>query len=200
MSFVQQEAVAASSQLAASRGAFPNFERSVFAEGRPRRHAALTTIAPTGTISLIAGCSAGIEPYYRLIYRRRALEGQDFEIANPLLAEHLAEAGVRNEHVLRRIHETGSVRNVQEVPEKIRRLFPTANEVPPDQHVRIQAAFQKHTENGVSKTVNLPAEARQEDVKRVFLLAHELGCKGITVYRDQSRPGQVLRPIRCKRA
>jgi len=200
ISFVREEAVAASCRLAEVRGPFPNFERSIFAGGPARRHATVTTIAPTGTISLIAGCSAGIEPYYRLIYRRRALESEQFEIANPLLEEHLRRAGCADKPTLRRIHQTGSVRDVPGVPDPIRRIFPTANEVPPDQHVRIQAAFQKYTDNGVSKTVNLPADATRQDVRRIFLLAHELGCKGITVYRDQSRPGQVLRPLRYKGA
>ena len=180
--------------LAQERGPFPNFHRSrYYAEGQPpRRHATVTTVAPTGTISLIAGTSSGIEPLFAVSYRRRALEGEEFDEVNPLFPEKLRDAGLDESQWLPRVQATGRVRPLTELPESLRRLFPTTFEVSVDYQVQMQAAFQKHVENAVSKTINLAPEATQEEVAQAFFQAHRLGLKGITVYRYGSRPGQVL--------
>jgi ribonucleoside-diphosphate reductase alpha chain len=150
----------------------------------------VTTIAPTGTLSVIAGCSSGIEPLFAVAYVRHALGDVALEEEHPALLLRLRALGA--EGALPRILANGRARGVPGVPEEIQRVFATAHDVAPEVHVRMQAAFQRHVDNGVSKTVNLPREATAEEVRRAFLLAHELGCKGITVYRDGSRRGQVL--------
>ena len=190
--FVQQEAHAGSRELAAERGPFPGWSSSAPAlRGEPpRRNATVTTIAPTGTLSVIAGCSSGIEPLFAVAYVRHALENVELREENPILAEMLHRAGA--EGTEEAIRAGGRVRGVEGVPEEIQRLFATAHDVAPEDHVRVQAAFQRHVDNGVSKTINLPREATAEVVERAYLLAHDLGCKGITVYRDGSRQGQVL--------
>ncbi len=194
MAFIGAEARAASEELAAARGAFPNFPGSRWhALGHPpRRHATVTTVAPTGTISLIAGCSSGIEPLFAVAFRRRALEGEEFDLVHPLFAQKLTELGLSAEAWLPRVLAGGRVRPLTELPAELRRLFPTTFEVSVDYQVRMQAAFQRHTENAVSKTINLPPEATAADVARAFTLAFELGCKGITVYRYGTKAGQVL--------
>jgi len=150
----------------------------------------VTTIAPTGTLSVIAGCSSGIEPLFAVAYVRRALGDVNLEEENPDLVRRLRAAGA--EGVLPRILANGRARGVPGVPDDIQRLFATAHDVSPEVHVRMQAAFQRHVDNGVSKTVNLPRESTVEAVRQAFDLAFELGCKGITVYRDGTREGQVL--------
>jgi ribonucleoside-diphosphate reductase alpha chain len=205
MGFVAREAHAASRRLATERGAFPGWPTSApAARGEaPRRNATVTTVAPTGTLSVIAGCSSGIEPLFAVAYVRHALEGVDLPEVHPALEERLAGAGAggaspgasgaqRTEAALRAVRWTGRARGVPEVPEDVQRLFATAHDVAAEDHVRMQAAFQRHVDNGVSKTVNLPRDAPVEAVERAFRLAHRLGCKGITVYRDGSRAGQVL--------
>jgi ribonucleoside-diphosphate reductase alpha chain len=152
----------------------------------------VTTVAPTGTISLIAGASSGIEPLFAVSYRRRALEGEEFDEVNPLFLEKLRDAGWDESQWLPRVQATGRVRPLTELPESLRHLFPTTFEVSVDYQVQMQAAFQKHVENAVSKTINLAPEATQEEVAQAFFQAHRLGLKGITVYRYGSRPGQVL--------
>jgi ribonucleoside-diphosphate reductase alpha chain len=191
--FLAREARAASARLAEKRGAFPNFARSVFAgQGVPVRNAAVTTVAPTGTISLIADCSSGIEPLFALCYLREMLgEERAFKV-HPLFQQM---AGAHWTPAVRdRIAETGSAQGVEEIPEALRRLFVTAHDIAPAAHVRMQAAFQQHVDSAVSKTVNLRREAAPEDVREAYLLAHQLGCKGITVFRDGSKRQQVLRP------
>jgi ribonucleoside-diphosphate reductase alpha chain len=192
MAFVNREARAASEALAAERGPFPGFATSALARaGRaPRRNATVTTIAPTGTLALIAGCSSGIEPLFALSYVRRALDHSELKEEHPLLARALRAAGA--EAALPAIRAMGRARGVAGVPEVIGRVFATAHDVAPEAHVRMQAVFQRHTENGVSKTINLPRTATVEDVAGAYRLAFELGCKGITVYRDGSRERQVL--------
>jgi ribonucleoside-diphosphate reductase alpha chain len=194
MARIEAGAVAQSQTLAEERGPFPNFPRSRWhQEGHPpRRHATVTTIAPTGTISLIAGASSGIEPLFAVAYRRLALEGQQFEEVHPLFLEKLKETKLSAEAWLPRVLADGRVRPLAGLPEGLRRLFPTAFEVSVDQQLEMQAAFQRHVENAVSKTINLPPEAAQEDVARAFFQAHRLGLKGITVYRYGSKPEQVL--------
>jgi ribonucleoside-diphosphate reductase alpha chain len=190
--FVQREAHAESERLAEVRGPFPGFATSAVARagGRPRRNATVTTIAPTGTLALIAGCSSGIEPLFALSYVRRALGDVELRDEHPLLAERLRDAGA--EAALGAIRAAGHARGVPGVPEAVARVFATAHDVLPEAHVRMQAAFQRHTDNGVSKTINLPRTATVGDVERAYALAFELGCKGITVYRDGSRERQVL--------
>jgi ribonucleoside-diphosphate reductase alpha chain len=192
MGFVRREAHAASEALAAERGGFPGFRTSALARvgAAPRRNATVTTIAPTGTLALIAGCSSGIEPLFALAYVRRALDRAELKEEHPLLAEALRASGA--EEALPAIRAMGRARGVAGVPEAVGRVFATAYDVAPDAHVRMQAAFQRHTDNGVSKTVNLPRHATVEDVAGAYRLAFELGCKGITVYRDGSRERQVL--------
>jgi ribonucleoside-diphosphate reductase alpha chain len=192
MRFVQREAHLASEALAAERGPFPGWATSASARAgeRPRRNATVTTIAPTGTLSVIAGCSSGIEPLFAVAYVRRALGDVNLEEEHPDLHRRLAALSA--EATLPRILANGRARGVPGVPAEIQRLFATAHDVAPEVHVRMQATFQRHVDNGVSKTINLPREATAADVRSAYLLAFELGCKGITVYRDGTREGQVL--------
>jgi ribonucleoside-diphosphate reductase alpha chain len=191
--FVQSEAHAASEALAAERGPFPGWSSSAPARAgeRPRRNATVTTIAPTGTLSVIAGCSSGIEPLFAVAYVRHALDDVVLEEEHPELLAALRDAGAMD--ALPRILANGRCRGVPGVPEPIQAVFATAHDVAPEAHVRMQAAFQRHVDNGVSKTINLPRDATVQSVERAYSLAHELGCKGITVYRDGSRREQVLR-------
>jgi ribonucleoside-diphosphate reductase alpha chain len=149
-------------------------------------------VAPTGTISIIAGASSGIEPLFAVAYRRRALEGEEFDEVHPLFLQKLREFGLKAEEWVPRLLTTGRVRPFTELPEALRRLFPTTFEVSVDYQVRMQAAFQRHVENAVSKTINLPPDATLADVAQAYTLAYKLGLKGITVYRYGSKPGQVL--------
>lgn len=192
MGFVQREAHAESERLAAERGPFPGWPSSALAHRglAARRNATVTTLAPTGTLAIIAGCSSGIEPLFAVSYLRRALGDAELREEHPLLGERLRAAGA--EAALPAIRAAGRARGVPGVPEAVARLFATAHDVSPDAHVRMQAAFQRHTDNGVSKTINLPRTATADDVAHAFALAFELGCKGITVYRDGSRERQVL--------
>jgi ribonucleoside-diphosphate reductase alpha chain len=197
MTFLSNEAHAESSRLAEIKGTFPNYGMSIFPEKEMKlRNATLTTIAPTGTISLIANCSSGIEPLFAICYVRQMLgEQKDFSM-HPLF-ERLAGQHL-NETMRTRISESGSVQEVRELPERIRQLFVTAHDIDPVWHVRMQAAFQRHVDSAVSKTVNLRRGATPEEIAKIYLLAHELGCKGITVFRDGSREDQVLRPGKSK--
>jgi ribonucleoside-diphosphate reductase alpha chain len=192
MGAIQAEARAESERLAAVRGPFPGWPTSApcVAGVRPRRNATVTTVAPTGTLALIAGCSSGIEPLFAAAYVRHALDGVELPEEHPALAPALAAAGAAG--ALEAVRRTGRVRGTPGVPEPVARLFATAHDVGPEAHVRMQAAFQRHVDNGVSKTVNLPRTATVGDVTRAFALAVELGCKGMTVYRDGSRDQQVL--------
>jgi len=194
MARIQAAAVAQSEALAKKRGPFPNFYRSRWHQTGwpPRRNATVTTVAPTGTISIIAGTSSGIEPLFAVAYRRRALEGEEFDEVHPLFLQKLRELGLKEEEWLPRVLAAGRVRPLPQLPEELRRLFPTTFEVSVDYQVRMQAAFQKHVENAVSKTINLAPEATVTDVARAFKLAYRTGLKGITVYRYGSKPGQVL--------
>ncbi|MEN3202954.1 MAG: adenosylcobalamin-dependent ribonucleoside-diphosphate reductase [Atribacterota bacterium] len=192
MHFVALEARLASMDLAARRGTFPNYPKSVWSERNlPLRNAALLSIAPTGSISIIASCSSSIEPLFALAFRRYVLEHTELLEVHPLLEEMFERFRVP-EDVRRRVLEQGTMEGIKEIPEDLHRLFLTALEIPPEFHVRVQATFQRYVDNAVSKTVNLPPSATPQDIFRVYLLAHELGCKGITVYRYESRPRQVL--------
>jgi ribonucleoside-diphosphate reductase alpha chain len=199
MRYVSETALESSRQLAKKRGPFPNFKRSVYAErGEPAvRNATRTTVAPTGTIAILADTSSGIEPIFALAYTRNAL-GSEHPIFDPVFKELAEVRGIYSEELARKIAETGSVQNIEQIPDDLKALFKTAYEIPAEQHVRMQAAVQKYTDNGVSKTVNLPSSATAGDVKKVFLLAFELGCKGVTVFRQGSRTG-VLSPGQQRR-
>jgi len=194
MAFINAEARKASQELAASRGPFPNFGKSFWpALGVAAiRNATVTTVAPTGTISIIANCSSGIEPLFALSYLRDVLEGTRMIEENALFRQAAARRGFYSDDLFAEIARRGSCRGLDAVPADVQRLFPTAFDIGPDWHVRLQAAFQKHTDNAVSKTCNLPEHATPADVRHIYELAHRLNCKGITVYRYGSIAGQVL--------
>ena len=201
MRFIAEEADRASEQLAVERGPFANFPQSILASRpRPLRNAIRTAIAPTGTISIIAGCSGGIEPIFAVAFERRVLSTVLREVHPDLVPFCRREGLELPDALLQRIISTGCVRPMTEMPPLVRRLFVTSREVPPLQHVAVQAAFQRHTDNAVSKTINLPADATRDDVREIYLKAYEIGCKGITVYRDTSRKSQVLAVECCNLA
>jgi len=195
MSFIQKEAKAASEELGKQRGSFPNFKGSVY-DGKyeAMRNATVTTIAPTGSISIIAGCSSGIEPLFAISFVRNVLDEEDrlYEI-NPYFEKIAKEMGFFSEELLKKIADNnGSVQGIEEVPQEVQRIFVTALDIPPEWHVRMQAAFQKYVDNATSKTINLREDASVEDVRKAYILAYKLKCKGITVYRYGSRPEQVI--------
>ncbi|MFA5870157.1 MAG: adenosylcobalamin-dependent ribonucleoside-diphosphate reductase [Candidatus Bathyarchaeia archaeon] len=191
--FLEEEASKASEQLGLERGSFPNFEKSIWkGKYKARRNATVTTVAPTGTISIIAGCSSGIEPLFAVAFMRHVLDGARLFELHPTFETMAKERGFYGGGTLERIVSHGTIRDVEGVPEDVRRIFVTAHDMAPEWHVRMQAAFQNHTENAVSKTVNLPEDASLSDVDKVYRLAHSLGCKGVTVYRYGSKGEQVL--------
>ncbi len=193
MAFIQKRAREASRELASKRGSFHNFDGSSL-KGRwdAMRNATVTTIAPAGTISIIAGTSSGIEPIFALAFVRHVLEGKELLEVNPYFEALAKQEGFYSEELMRKIAQCGNAQNIKEVPENIRKLFVTAHDITPEDHIRMQAAFQKYTDNAVSKTVNFPHDATVEDVAKVYKLAYELDCKGVTIYRDRSRTKQVL--------
>jgi ribonucleoside-diphosphate reductase alpha chain len=190
MGFVRKEAFAASCTLAEARGEFPNIDKSVFAShpnGKRPRNATVTTVAPTGTISIIAGASSGIEPLFAISFHRKVLDGEKLVETNPYFELVAKQGGFFSTDLMANIAEVGSVQDLPDVPDAIKRIYVTSHEIAPEWHVKMQSAFQKHTDNAVSKTVNFPAEAKPADVAKVFKLAYSTGCKGITVYRYGSR-------------
>jgi len=193
MKFVTEKAREKSVELGEERGSFPNFARSVWKDKYHNlRNATITTIAPTGSISIIAGCSSGIEPLFAISFMRKVLEGTRLFETNTLFEMTAKKRGFYSAELLEEIARTGSVQEIEGVPKDVKSIFVTALDTEPEWHVRIQAAFQKFTDNAVSKTVNLPQEATVKDVEKVFWLAFKLKCKGITVYRYGSKPEQVL--------
>ncbi|MEJ2068005.1 MAG: ribonucleotide-diphosphate reductase subunit alpha, partial [Deltaproteobacteria bacterium] len=192
MRFIQEQGHEASQELAELRGPFPNFTGSRYdLEGKPPlRNATVTTIAPTGTLSIIADCSSGIEPLFALSYTRRALEDMELFEIDPIFLRITKEKGVWRPEFEDILRQTGF--SSSEIPLELRELFVTAFEIPPARHIEIQAAFQRHSDNAVSKTINFPPDAPQQDVREAFLLAYRMGCKGVTIYRSGTRVGQVL--------
>jgi len=194
MGFIEAEARQASMRLAEERGVFPNWEGSIYdtPEGMRLRNATVTTIAPTGTLSIIANCSSGIEPLFAVSYVRTVMDNDRLIEVNPLFEDIAVKQGFYSRELMALIADHGSVHGIEGVPEDIQRAFVTAHDISPEWHVRMQAAFQKHTDNAVSKTVNFANEATVDDVRQVYDLAHELGVKGVTIYRDGSKQNQVL--------
>ncbi len=199
MSFIQKEAREASQKLAKERGVFPNWDKSIYRDmGLRLRNATLTTIAPTGSISIIANCSSGIEPIFALAFKRKISLGEWNEVY-PLFKEVLIKENLYSEELIERVIQEGTIQNINEIPEKLKRLFVTALDISPEDHVLMQASFQKYVDNAVSKTVNLREDATLEDIRKIYLMAYELKLKGITVYRDKSRTSQVLAVEREKK-
>ncbi len=194
MAFIQAESRDASSDLAVNRGLFSNFDKSLFKD-KPDccyRNATTTTIAPTGTLSIIAGCSSGIEPLFALSFVRRVMDNDELVETNPYFERVTREKGFYSQALMDTIARKGSIRHLDGIPDEVKEVFVTAHDITPEWHTRMQAAFQKYTDNAVSKTVNLPKDATVEDVLRIYNLAYELGCKGVTIYRDGSKENQVL--------
>ncbi|MDD4951320.1 MAG: vitamin B12-dependent ribonucleotide reductase [Desulfovibrionaceae bacterium] len=194
MEFFNAEARSASKALAKERGPFPAYPDSVFAKRNlgPYRNATVTTIAPTGTLSIIAGCSSGIEPLFALSFVRKVMDNDRLLEVNPHFEAALKAAKAHSQKLMDEVSRTGSVKDLKHLPKELRRTFVTAMDIKPVWHLRMQAAFQKFTDNAVSKTVNLPNQAGQEEIRDIYWKAYELGCKGVTVYRDGCRTSQVL--------
>lgn len=194
MAFINAEGHAASERLAETRGAFPNFEGSIFTDqGKaPIRNATVTTIAPTGTISIIANTSSGIEPIFAVSFVRQVLDNNILLEVHPLFEKMAKESGIYSEALMQKIAEHGTIQDIEEIPAVLRALFMTTHDITPEDHIRMQAAFQKSTDNAVSKTVNFPKTATIEEVRKVYERAYQLDCKGVTIYRDGSRENQVL--------
>lgn len=195
MKFINQESKEASKELAKERGVFPNYEKSIFDEkgGLKLRNATTTTIAPTGTIGIIANCSSGIEPLFTISFiRKHVLGGKELIQVNPVFEEIARKRGFYSKKLMKKISGEPSIQEVEEIPKDVRNLFVTTFDIDPEWHIKIQAAFQKHVDNSVSKTINFPYEASEEEVREAYFLAHKLGCKGITIFRTGSRRQQVL--------
>jgi ribonucleoside-diphosphate reductase alpha chain len=194
MSFILKESRLSSALLAKKRGNFPYYKGSIFDDPSTpyMRNASTTTIAPTGTISIIAGTSSGIEPIFAVAHIKRILDGEFLPEMNPLFIKIAKKGGFYSKALVKEIVKTGSVQSAETVPDHVQRLFMTSHDISPEWHIKIQSAFQKYTDNAVSKTVNFPAHATKEDVEKVYLLAYKNGCKGVTIYRYGSRAQQVL--------
>ena len=198
MKFINDEGHKMSAELGEEKGSFPNFHGSIWEKDwKTMRNATVTTVAPTGTISIIGGSSQGIEPLFAIVYVREVAEslGRSLIEINPLFESIALREGFYGEELMKKISKRTSIQDLEEIPENIRRLFVTAHDISAEWHVRMQAAFQKHTDNAVSKTINFPNWATPNDIEKAYWLAYKLGCKGITVYRNASREVQVLRPV-----
>ena len=196
MSFIREEATKKSQELAKKKGTFPAYKGSIYdrsEKGIKVRNATLTTIAPTGTISIIAGpCSSGIEPLFAIVYHRNVMDNDKLLEVDPIFEEVARQRGFYSRELMQKIADKGCLKDIPEVPEDVKRIFVTSHDISPEWHVRMQAAFQKYVHNATSKTINFAHEATIDDVRKAYLLAYELGCKGITIYRDRSREEQVL--------
>ncbi len=195
MKLVNDAAHECSQKIAEEKGNFPNWEISIYGpEGQNVKHrnSALTTVAPTGSISMLLDCSSGIEPFFALAYYKEVMSGQKLMYVNPYLEEELKRQNIYRDDIVEEIEKTGTIQHIKEIPEETRRVFVTAMDISAEDHTKMQAAFQKHVDNSISKTINFPYSATREDVKQGYLRAWELGLKGCTVYRDGSRQEQVL--------
>lgn len=194
MKFISDEARVKSKELAQKKGAFSSFKDSIFNEAGSKelRNATLTTIAPTGTISIISNASSGIEPLFALSYYRNVMDNDKLIEVNILFEEVAKKDGFYSRKLMEEIAEKGSIKDIEDVPEEYKKIFVTSHDIAPLWHIRMQAVFQKYTDNAVSKTVNFPHNATKDDVQEVYMLAFKLGCKGVTIYRDKSREEQVL--------
>ena len=212
MEFIDFHAKTKSMELAEENGTFPNFDKSIYKNQKLKRknknknwdklkekiaekgirNATHTTIAPTGTISMIANTSSGIEPQFSLVYVKNVMDGEKLLYVNPYFESAIKDAGLYSKKLMEKVADEGSIQHIDEIPDKIKRVFVTSHDITPEWHIRMQAAFQKYTDNAVSKTINFKKQAKAEDVRMGFELAYELGCKGVTVYRDGSRENQVL--------
>jgi len=200
MKFIKEAGIEASQDLAKERGVFPNWQKSIFAQGKQKklRNATITTIAPTGTLSLLGNCAGGIEPFFSIVYKKKSIFRQDGSAeleqiyVNPLFEQIAKKEGFYSQDLMEKIAHATSLKDCAEIPEKYKKIFVTAHDISPQWHIKMQAAFQKYTDNAVSKTINFPHSATPEEIKKAYLLAYKLGCKGLTVYRDGSREGQVF--------
>ncbi|HEX2959373.1 MAG TPA: vitamin B12-dependent ribonucleotide reductase [Chitinispirillaceae bacterium] len=194
MQFIQDEGHKVSAFLGRERGVFPNFTGSIYDVdgGMHVRNATVTTIAPTGTISMIAGCSSGIEPLFAVVYEKNVLDGKRLLEVHPAFKRIAQEEGFYSEELMKMVADTGSLNKIYGIPKRIRDIFVTSHDIEPKWHILIQAAFQKFTDNAVSKTVNFHHDATENDIEEVFRYAYEQNCKGVTVYRDGSRANQVI--------
>ncbi len=193
MGFIDKRAKQKSMELAKKKGVFPNYDKSTFKRtGMELRNGTTTTIAPTGSISIICGTSSGIEPIFALCYFRNVMDNDKLVEVNPLLEEYLEKEGIYSKELMEKISESPSLKNIEGIPSYIKEIFVTAHDITPEWHIKMQAAFQEHVDNAVSKTVNFPNYASKEEVEEVYMLAYKLGCKGVTIYRDGSRDEQVL--------
>ena len=197
--FIQEESKKVSSALALERGSFPNYGHSIYKDKEPMRNATTTTIAPTGSISIIANASSGIEPIFALVYERHILDGAVLLEVNEYFKKVATEGGFYSEELFKKIADSTSIQNFEEVPSDIREIFVTSHDIKPIEHVKMQAAFQRWVDNAVSKTVNLPSSATVDDVADIYFKAYDIGCKGVTIYRDRSRAEQVLSIRRRKK-
>ncbi|NLB79974.1 MAG: vitamin B12-dependent ribonucleotide reductase, partial [Clostridiaceae bacterium] len=193
MGFIDFESKQESERIASIKGVFPYYDKSIYKEtGRKIRNATTTTIAPTGTLSIIAGVSSGIEPLFAVSFIKNVMDGTELVEVNPHFKKAAEDGGFYSEELMKTIAKEGTLHTIEEVPEEIKDIFVTSHDIVPEWHVKMQAAFQNHTDNAVSKTVNLRNEATVDDVAEVFQLAYRTGCKGVTIYRDGSRDMQVL--------
>jgi ribonucleoside-diphosphate reductase alpha chain len=201
MKFITTEARRASVELAKTRGVFPNYAGSVYdIKGGPKvRNAAVTTIAPTGTLSIIANCSSGIEPLFAISFVKTVMDKDELLEVNPCFKERAIAEGFYSDELMRKIAVMGGINAMDSVPKDVKRIFVTAHDISPEWHIKMQAAFQKYTDNAVSKTVNFPHNAMPADVEKVYMTAYRLGCKGVTIYRDGSREEQVLTTGKAKK-
>jgi ribonucleoside-diphosphate reductase alpha chain len=193
MGFIQEKAHRTSSEIAKKRGNFPNWEKSTYYQKKiPMRNSTVTTIAPAGTISIIAGSSSGIEPLFAISYIRTVMDNTKLVEVNPFFEKEAKEKGFYAEELMEKIAQKGLIQEFDEIPEDVKKVFVVSYDIAPEWHVQMQAAFQKYTDNAVSKTINLPNQATVGNVETAYRLAYELGCKGVTIYRDGSREAQVL--------
>ncbi len=205
MRFIDEKATSASETLAGERGNFPDWDDSVYGPGgllgpRPMRNSTRTTIAPTGTISIIANCSSGIEPLFALSYVRHVMDNARLVEVNPYFEAVARREGFYSQELMEKLADLGTAQGLEEVPRWVQDLFVTSHDISPEWHVKMQAAFQRHTDNAVSKTVNFANHATVEDVRKVYMLAYREGCKGVTIYRDGSKSQQVLNTGQTQKA